>query len=384
MVFIVNTLLMAISSITYPVIPLYIVGSGFCIVLAGVVTSIASIASFSSQIIWGYISDRIGKRSKVMLYGCIIMVLFFSLATIFSNNILVLLTSYILSSVGSAAVGVSSYALIADISSRDLGKNMSIYWAGGSLGWAAPLLFAGWLLKTYGIMSIFLISLLISSIVLVLTIAVISIDKGIAVKSSKGGKWTVKPIINLMKNKVFLAIYISSFMFMVGDVVKNIYIPQYHAYKVGLGESLATAILSLASWFEIPAILLFGHLLSIISGVLIYIASLASMALYLYFNSIVGNFITASIVMASYSIVWASYITSISVLVPITVDAENKGLALGLMNSNFALANIASNIVLSYMVSSYGYNQTFIIVATIMLALALFIAMAFKLSRHPS
>jgi PPP family 3-phenylpropionic acid transporter len=208
MVFIVNTLLMAISSITYPVIPLYIVGSGFCIVLAGVVTSIASIASFSSQIIWGYISDRIGKRSKVMLYGCIIMVLFFSLATIFSNNILVLLTSYILSSVGSVAVGVSSYALIADISSRDLGKNMSIYWAGGSLGWATPLLFAGWLLKTYGIMSIFLISLLISSIVLVLTIAVISIDKGIAVKSSKGGKWTVKPIINLMKNKVFLAIYI--------------------------------------------------------------------------------------------------------------------------------------------------------------------------------
>jgi len=289
-----------------------------------------------------------------------------------------------LSSVGSAAVGVSSYALIADISSRDLGKNMSIYWAGGSLGWATPLLFAGWLLKTYGVMSIFLISLLISSIVLVLTIAITSIDRGIALKSSKSSRWSVKPIINLMKNKVFLALYISSFMFMVGDVVKNIYIPQYHAYRVGLGESLATAILSLASWFEIPAILLFGHLLSIISGVSIYIASLVSMALYLYFNSVVGNFITASIVMASYSIVWASYITSISVLVPITVDAENKGLALGLVNSNFALANIASNIVLSYMVSSYGYNQTFITVATIMLALALFIAIAFKLSRSSS
>lgn len=363
---------MAISGITYPVIPLYIVGSGLGVVIAGITTSIASIVSFCSQILWGYISDRIRRRSIVMLYGSIIMLIFFTIGIFLSYNPLAVQLSYIFSTIGGAAVGVPSYALIADVSSRNLGRNMSLYWAGGSLGWATPLLFAGWLLKTYGVASVFMVSLLFSIVILILTITIMSVDRGIAkVDVNKRGEWSLKPIIELLKNGQFLILYVSSFMFMVGDVIKNIYIPQYHAYRIGLGESLATAILSLASWFEIPAILLFGSILNTVGGTPIYIAGLASMSIYLYFNSIVTNFTAASIVMASYSIVWASYITSISVLVPLSVNTENRGLALGLVNSNFALANILSNIVLSYIVNSYGYSWTFTIVAIIMLVLVI-------------
>ncbi|MEM2389888.1 MAG: MFS transporter, partial [Ignisphaera sp.] len=165
---IINTLLMAISGTTYPVIPLYIVGSGFGVLTAGIVTSIASIASFCSQIMWGYVSDRIKRRSRVMLYGSIIMLLFYTAGTLLSNNILAIQLSYIFSTIGSAAVGIASYALVADVDPHNLNKNMSLYWAGGSLGWATPLLFAGWLLKTYGIVSIFTVSLLLSVIVLIL------------------------------------------------------------------------------------------------------------------------------------------------------------------------------------------------------------------------
>ncbi len=373
-VFAINILLMAISGITYPVIPLYIVGSGLGVLMAGIVTSIASIASFCSQIIWGYVSDRIRRRSRVMLYGSIIMLIFYTAAIFLSNNIIAIQLSYIFSTIGIAGVNIASYALVADVDSRNLGRNMSLYWAGGSLGWATSLLFAGWLLKIYGIVSIFVVSLLLSITILVLTIILTSIDRVITMISTKKNIWSLKPIVKLLRNGVFLILYISSFMFMVGDVIKNIYIPQYQAYKIGLGESLATYILSLASWFEIPAILLFGHMLYSIGVTTIYIISLISMSFYLYLNSIVGNLIVASIVMASYSIVWASYITSISVLVPLCVDEENKGLALGLVNSNFALANISSNIILSYMVSIYGYSQTFIFIAIIMLLLTITIA----------
>ncbi|MEM2221791.1 MAG: MFS transporter, partial [Ignisphaera sp.] len=296
---IINTLLMAISGTTYPVIPLYIVGSGFGVLTAGIVTSIASIASFCSQIMWGYVSDRIKRRSRVMLYGSIIMLLFYTAGTLLSNNILAIQLSYIFSTIGSAAVGIASYALVADVDPHNLNKNMSLYWAGGSLGWATPLLFAGWLLKTYGIVSIFTVSLLLSVIVLILTVVLMSIDRGIAIVSTKRSVWSLKPIGRLLRNGVFLILYLSSFMFMVGDVIKNIYVPQYQAYRIGLGESLATSILSLASWFEIPAILLFGYVLYSIGATTVYIVSLISMSLYLYFNSAVGGLTTASIVMAS-------------------------------------------------------------------------------------
>ncbi|MEM0153471.1 MAG: MFS transporter [Ignisphaera sp.] len=380
---IINTLLMAISGITYPVIPLYIVGSGFGVLTAGIVTSIASIASFCSQIMWGYVSDRIKRRSRVMLYGSIIMLLFYTAGALLSNNILAIQLSYIFSTIGSAAVGVASYALVADVDPHNLNRNMSMYWAGGSLGWATPLLFAGWLLKTYGIVSIFTVSLLLSVIVLILTVVLMSIDRGIAIVSTKRSVWSLKPIRRLLRNGVFLILYLSSFMFMVGDVIKNIYVPQYQAYRIGLGESLATSILSLASWFEIPAILLFGYVLYSIGATTVYIVSLISMSLYLYLNSAVGGLTTASIVMASYSIVWASYITSISVLVPLSVDEENRGLALGLVNSNFALANIFSNIILSYMVAIHGYGQTFIFVAIIMFLLAIAVAITMLYRRSP-
>ncbi|MCX8167546.1 MAG: MFS transporter [Ignisphaera sp.] len=377
--FIINTLLMAISGVTYPVIPLYIVGSGLGVITAGMVTSIASITSFCSQIIWGYMSDRIGRRSRIMLYGSIIMLLFYTMGTILSDNILAIELSYIFSTIGGAGVGVASYALIADMGPRNLGRNMSLYWAGGSLGWATPLLFAGWLLKTYGVVSVFMVSLLLSAAILILVLVLMHTDKHAPIAvSTRQSRWSLRPIIRLLSNKTFLVLYTSSFVFMVGDVIKNIYIPQYLAYKIGLGESMATAILSLASWFEIPAILLFGHILGIVGGTPVYMLGLASMAAYLYLNSTVRSFAAASIVMAGYSIVWSSYITSISVLVPLSVDEENKGLALGLVNSNFALANILSNIALSYMVDAYGYSQTFVVISALILVLTLAVGMGLR------
>lgn len=377
MLFIINVLHMAIAGITYPVIPLYIVGSGLSVVVAGIVTSIASITGFSFQIIWGYISDRIRSRLKILIWCSTIMTLAFIFGIILHHNILAVQLSYILSTIGGAGVGVASYALVADVSHKNLRKSMSIYWAGGSLGWAMSLLIAGWILKAFGIVGILLFSLIFSIMILVCVLLHPSIDKNGIVRSTGVNKVTLRPIIRLLSNKVFLVLYLSSFMFMVGDIVKNIYIPQYHAYEVGLGEAYATTILSLASWFEIPAILLFGRILAIIGEAITYTLGLALMALYLYLNSIVNSFIVAALIMMFYSMVWASYITSISVIVPLIVDEENRGLALGLINSNFALANILFNIVLSYMVKVQGYTRTFISVALLMVLLMLIVVFVF-------
>ena len=67
----------------------------------------------------------------------------------------------------------------------------------------------------------------------------------------------------------------------------------------------------------------------------------------------------AALVMAMYSFVWASYIASSSVFIAKVVDAESRGTAMGLTSSSFALASIASNVVLGPGVEVLGYKHLF-------------------------
>jgi len=351
---------MAVSSLTYPIIPLHIVGRGLGATVAGFVTATSSFVSLVSQVLWGYVGDAIGQRHKVMLIGGIAMVLFSALGFLFAENIYGVTTVFILLGFGGSAVGVSSYALVADLSPGDLGKPMGWYWASASLGWALPLVFAGYLLKHYGIVSIYLIVLALSLALLALSIHLfISITPSSSSNTRSGKGFSAKPFANVLTNARFLVLYISSLLFMVGDVVKNVYVPQYYAYVAGLGEEMATAMLSLASWLEIPTIIAVSRFLHLENTLYIYSSSLASMALYFYVNTYVENYIGAALVMAMYSFVWASYITSSSVFIAKVVDAESRGTAMGLTSSSFALASIASNAVLGPAVEVLGYKHLF-------------------------
>jgi MFS family permease len=212
---------MAVSSLTYPIIPLHIVGRGLGATVAGFVTATSSFVGLVSQVLWGYVGDAIGQRHKVMLIGGIAMVLFSVLGFLFAENIYGVTTVFILLGFGGSAIGVSSYALVADLSPGDLGKPMGWYWASASLGWALPLVFAGYLLKHYGIVSIYLIVLALSLALLALSIHLfISITPSSSSNTRSGKGFSAKPFANVLTNVRFLVLYISSLLFMVGDVVK--------------------------------------------------------------------------------------------------------------------------------------------------------------------
>lgn len=355
-----NALLMAVSSLTYPVIPLYIVGRGLGVALAGFVTAASSLVSLVSQVLWGYVSDAIGRRHVVMLLGSVSMVLFSVLGLMLAGNIYGVVVSFILLGFGGSAIGVSSYALVADLNPGELGKPMGWYWASASFGWAFPLLFAGFLLRCYGIISIYVVVLVVSLALLAISTSLsflLTPSNSLAVGGRRS--FSAKPLLNVLSNARFLVVYISSLLFMVGDVVKNIYVPQYYAYVAGLGEETATTTLSLASWFEIPAIIAISRLLQHGNTIYIYAFSLAAMSLYLYINTFVESYAGAAVAMAMYSMVWASYIISTSVLIVEVVDADSRGTALGLNSSSFALASIVSNAILGPTVEILGYTQLF-------------------------
>jgi len=135
---------------------------------------------------------------------------------------------------------------------------------------------------------------------------------------------------------------------------------------------------TLASWCEIPFIMFFGSLTDRIGAKQIYVFSLASMALYLGVNTLVFNPWTAFIAMSLYGFVWASYSTASSVLTALLVNEDEKGTAFGLINSNFHLANILMNPILSYLVLILGYRDVFLIIAIIMIITAITIEILIK------
>lgn len=368
----VNVFFMFVGGLTYPVIPLYLTGIGLGVVWMSFIVMILSLSSFAFQVIWGWISDRIKYRAWLVVFGGSLMGVCYLLASVFYEDLIFLAILLVLANIGGAAVFTPSSALVADVcGSENVGKSMGLFWAGGSLGWALPLVFAGYLLDVYDIWVVFLICGFVSIVISVLGAVLLRLN------ISRSG--TVKPAVRrfsleIMLNKYFLVLYIASLLFYLGDVVKNIYIPQYHAYELGLGRGFATFILSCASWAEIPLLMVFGFLVDLLGSGFIFLFSLLSCALYLFVNSFVYDLVTALVVMTCYGFVWASFSSSSSTLTVELVGENERGIALGMLNANFSLASIIGPPLFGYLVDIYGYKLCFIFASfSLMLASIMFI-----------
>jgi len=367
---------MLVLGMTYPVVPLYLVDAGVGPFLAGAVVALSSLAGFLSQVAWGALSDRLGRRGTFIALGGLLMAACYLTAAAQSGNLLLLSALYVAASVGSAAVLTPSSALAADAaSSGEVGRAMGLFWAGGSLGWALPLVFAGRVLESWGIGPILAASGCVS-----LCIAAVG-----ALAADAGGAWRgearARPWRLLLRPR-FLLVYLATLAFYMGDVVKNIYVPQFHAYELGLGEAWATAILSTASWAEVPLLLLFGLLTDRLGGWRVFTFSLGAAAAYMLANALVSDLTTAVAVMASYGVVWSSFSSSSSAIAVEVSREGERGTALGMLNANFSLANIAAPLIFGYAVEAWGYRACFKLAAAPLAAAAAAVAVAGALRRR--
>lgn len=360
---VVNGLTMFVSGLTYPLLPLYLVGHRGCSAfVSGVVASLSSFTSFVSSVLWGYILGRFrGREALFSGFGGVVAAVFFGLASIYSGDMLLLSILFSLAGVGTSCTLVSTTTLVSLASpSKAIGRNMGVFWAAGSLGWAMPLTFSGYLLNRFGIESIFYIALLASLLIAPISIALnrcVGDAKKLAGVGSlhSGGRTS----FSFLGNRTYLLFLASAIIFGASDVAKNIYVPQYYAYGIGLGEAWATLLLSIASWFEIPMLIAFGYAVDRYGSRKVYVFSLASMAVFMALNIfVVRDVTTAFIAMAFYSVVWGSYASSAYVLA-VEVAVNEESASLGLLNSSIPLASIVYNPLGGYISSSMGYKANF-------------------------
>ena len=378
----INILYMAVGSLTYPVIPLYLTSLNMDIVMISNIVAILSASSFISQILWGWMSDKVEYKAYLIATGSALTCIAYALSAL-TNSLLFLVLLWILANVSGSAAFTPSMALVADEAERgDMGKAMGLFWAGGSLGWAFPLLFAGYLLEEYGINMILALCALLSGTITLLTLE--TIRRGtlrLTSRRIREEKLRLRDVLS----PALMTLYLTSLIFYIGDLVKNIYVPQFHVRELKLETWLTTFILSLASWAEIPLLILFGVLVDIIGSKNVFLLGLTTAAAYLFMNSMTENAIEAICVMIFYGIVWASFSSSSSTLITEIVGEERRGIALGILNANFSLASIIGPPMIGPLIAIYGFRTCFNMLSTALLISALLVSLFIRPhSRKPS
>lgn len=341
--FAVNALYMFVSGSLYPLLPLYLREVGVGVIERGVILTGAAATSALSALLWGYLSDRTGKRrAYVLLGGAGQSLAFLLLSTPQSLGSQVLL--YLLSlSLGSA---IFTLVMASAGGEGEVSEAMGSFWAGGSLGWALGTAVSGQLYERLGILAVFLASSALAALCTVLA-------AGCARDSTSpvAGDGIRTKLFFHPKLFVLLALV---FAFICVDVLKNLYIPTHYAYQLGLGVSTAMLSLSLTSWLEVPSILAFGRVAKRVSRWILFSLSLALAAAYLILNCFASSLLHAFALMGFYSLVWGSFSVSSSVLVAELSRA--LGTAYGAYNMVSSLANIAAPIIASLLMERSGYN----------------------------
>ncbi len=72
----VNTFVWVTTALYAPFIGAYYAEQGITPFQVGVLTAIGPVVSTLIQPLWAYISDRLGKRRRVLIIGCILEILF--------------------------------------------------------------------------------------------------------------------------------------------------------------------------------------------------------------------------------------------------------------------------------------------------------------------
>jgi len=362
----------AALGLSYPGTPLYLHSEGMGAGVIDAILSSVAIASLLGQVMWGYLSDRIFSKLAYVEMGCAGSAIGF-LVLAGTHDALAFSISYVLSSFVGSAAYPAAMALLADISpTQKRGRLMGIFWSAASVGWAIAVAFTGWIIDNLGGLYLFgSCALLYAASLLIVLIGFRGhgLQRG-ELARTKGGRSFISTISQL--GQPFFVLFLCTLVFFVLDFAKNVYVPMFYAYEVGLHVTLATLLLSLTSWIEVPATILFGMLSDRVGRFKVVLMGYLFSVVYMLINVWVGGIELAIMAMGIYGLVWGAFSGATTALASELVAKEERGLAMGLLNSAASFASILAPLMIGALVYLSGYRSSFVAMAFLMLLFSLF------------
>jgi len=368
----------AALGLSYPGTPLYLLSEGLGEDRINAILCSMAIASLLGQVIWGYLSDRMLSKLAYVEIGCAGSAIGF-LVLASTHDVLAFALFYVLTSFVGSAAYPAAMALLADISpTQKRGRLMGIFWSAASVGWAIAVAFTGWIIENLGGPYLFGSCALLhaaSLLIVFLGFRGHGLQRGEPARI-KGSRSFISTISQL--SRPFFVLFLCTLVFFVLDYAKNVYVPIFYAYEVGLHATLATLLLSLTSWIEVPATILFGVLSDKIGRVKVVLTSYLLSALFMVTNMWVGGIELAIVAMGIYGLLWGAFSGATSALASELVAEENMGLAMGLFNSAASFGSILAPLIIGGLIYLSGYRSSFAAMAFLMLLFSLFFFLGVK------
>jgi len=362
----------AALGLSYPGTPLFLHSEGLDANVINAILASVALASLVGQITWGYLSDRMFSKLAYVEMGCAGSAIGF-LILAGTHDMLSFTTFYILSSFVGSAAYPAAMALLADISpTQGRGRLMGMFWSAASVGWAIAVAFTGWMIENLGGRYLFGSCALLDAASLLLVYLGFrghGLQRG-GSKRRRGSRSFISTISHL--TRPFYVLFLCTLVFYVMDFAKNVYVPMFYAFEVGLRATLATLLLSLTSWIEVPATILFGMLSDRIGRPKVVLMGYLLSVAFMIINVCVGGIGLAIMAMVIYGLVWGAFSAATSALASELIAKEDRGLAMGLLNSTASLASILAPLILGGLVYLSGYRSSFAAMASLMILFSLF------------
>lgn len=378
--FLFNCFYMAAMGFVSSMLPLYATELGADVTAIGPIWTAAYLSSFVMALFWGSLSDRSGKRMPHIVAGTaamsIVCILYSFAENIYSMSAVMILGEIL----GSSQVYPSFMTLVSELTKAEKrGKSMGVFWMGGSVGWAVSVSVAGFIAQQYGIRKGFYLS----SILYLLSLFVARYFLNAHAKRAPSEKQvTFRDAIGDFRHfgPAFLIFWLATICFYTGDIVKVSYVLIFFEREIGINRALATLILSLGTWAEIPSLPLLGALSDKIGRKPLLLLGLSTFCIFNILMSLSQNYIHAGLTMLLFGVIWGSFTSASSALVGDMVEERSRAKAMSLYNSAFSVASIIAPTVMSLAILQVGFRTAFIVIAVALGAGALLVLFGV----HPS
>ena len=256
--------------IILPVISVYALElKGATEFLVGVLIGVYAISQIAFQVVFGYISDRFGRKNS-MLAGLLVFIAGAAICAVATDIYTMILGRFIQ---GAGAIGAVATAFMSDMTKEEVrGHAMAMMGAFIGLSFTLSMILSPILSHRYGLSSLFYLSIAVTVVCIVLLYTAVGKEPKIAHSQAK------TPALKLLANRNLLLMNVSNFMQKMLMSAAFIIIPIAVVRYFGMQKSDLSGIYAVATAFGFIAMgvgyglfaLSLGHKPLFYAGVIIF------------------------------------------------------------------------------------------------------------------